>query len=91
MKHRIPYADLPWFQAWERIKTLPEGTKLYAKGVEFTLDHVWDEPHPQRLELKYRRDKKLHTCHVRVGDPLLLELKSAPVAKTAKHDEQSPR
>lgn len=76
MKPRISYADLQWQQAFARLKDLPQGTKLKAGEREFVLDHVWDDPHPPSLELKYREDKKLKKYTVRRGDPLMLELRA---------------
>lgn len=69
IKPRVSYADMKWLAAFARLKDLPQGTKLTAEGFEFTLYHVFDEPHPPSLWLKYRED-----YIVRKGDPLILKL-----------------
>lgn len=77
MKPRISYNDMAWFNAYERIKSLPKGTKLYAEGHEFSIDWVCGEPHPRSIWLKFRADGKLQTHIVRQGDPLLCALQTS--------------
>ena len=70
----IPYGELRWYEAFERLKKLPQGTKLTGGGVVYELDYCLDEPHPASLWLKYRENGKQKTRPVRKGDVLILEL-----------------
>lgn len=81
-KPRVPFAELAWVCAFNRLKALPRGTKLYARGIEFKLDGFLDDPHPPSLWLKYRENRKQHDYIVRRGDPLMIELKEVANVST---------
>jgi len=69
-KPRVSLSIYQWLQAFERVKSLPEGTQLG----EYRLDYILDAPHPPSIWLKHRVNKKLQGHGVRLGDPLIHEL-----------------
>ena len=85
MKPRVSYSavfgdpNASWMVAFDKLKSLPEGTKLYARDKQFTLDHVLDAPHPPSIHLKHRVHGRLQSWIVRRGDTLMTEL--SPYAK----------
>lgn len=74
MKPRIRLAD--WLAAFERLKDLPKGTRLYAGTRKFRLVHVYgaSDDHRKRLELAELHGNKASECQVRPGDPLIFDL-----------------
>jgi hypothetical protein len=70
MKPRVSLSTYQWLQAFERMKSLPAGTKLG----EFTFSHVLDDPHPPSVWLTHRVNKKLQHRGIRLGDPLIFDL-----------------
>ena len=69
-KQRIAYAHREWYAAFARIQIRQ---KLTAGGVEFRV--AWKHTNPDWVQLTFRADKKLQRRMVRVGDPLLIELR----------------
>ena len=69
-KPRVSLSIYQWLQAFERVKSLPHGTRLG----EFTFNYVLDDPHPKSVWLTHRVNKKLQGRGVRLGDPLIHEL-----------------
>ena len=69
-KPRVSLSIYRWLQAFERMKSLPQGTRLG----EFTFNYVLDDPHPKSVWLTHRVNKKLQGRGVRLGDPLIHEL-----------------
>jgi hypothetical protein len=72
---RIPYCELKWYEAFEKLIALDVGAKLTANGETFKIVH-WNPEHTHAfLQL---RDKSGKSRMVRRGDVLMLELKVAP-------------
>lgn len=83
MKPALKWSDIfgrdLWLEQFNRLKDLPAGTKLYRGTEEFEIVHVWDEPHPKRLELSFREGHAVKPYQCRRGDSLIFELQTEPV------------
>ena len=71
MKPRIPFAELAWFEAFNRVIAQGVGAKFTANGEDYRLTH-WnpDEEYAWVVLTDKRKEKRV----VRRGDVLMLEL-----------------
>ena len=73
MKPSIPFGELNWFEAFNRVTTLGVRARVYdSHGTKYTLKH-WN-PDPENAFAIFRLKDKSERI-VRRGDVLMLELK----------------
>jgi hypothetical protein len=92
-KPRIPYGEILWFEAFEKLIALGVGAKLSANGQDYKIEH-WNPEHSHAwIQLRYKEGGQVKKRMVRRGDVLMIELQPGAAAGPCKGGlrDESPR